>query len=297
MKRTILTAALLALFGSGSFAHEWNGEDRLDQLMRELERLKAEIAKLKAERKAKPAISQRLRYSNEGGQGGHMVFFRGGYARMSSDRAGEGLPDAFGLLGKNDGQNGWYVGAGFDFSLTPNFFGLGQTVGSFSPGGTDLVTDFLNRTEVLAELMFEYKRFAQVKGEGGITPLEAVASGALIPPIGVPQDINRANKTVTITQFTLTAAPKLKFLRGSVFRPWIIPVGFALHVISPPSDGVTVHNPGLMFGAGFDLNVWKNIYVGGDFRYHVTPDEEDLGGIDGVDTDGFTAGGYVGIGF
>lgn len=284
MRRKILGAALVMLFGSGAWAHE-SGDDRLERLMRELERLKAEIQKLKRERAAAPAVNQRLRYSNEGGRGGHMVFFRGGYARLTSDRARDVLPSVGDRAAK--GQNGFYIGAGFDFSLSPNFFGLGQAVGGVTPnvagaGTGDLVTDFLNRTEVVAELMFEYKRFAQGVG--------------LIGALNLSERGNRERSTVT--QFTLTAAPKLKFLRGSMIRPWIIPVGFGLHVISPPSDGVTVLNPGLVFGVGADVNVWKNFYVGADFRYHVTPERKSsLSGVESTDTDGLTAGGYIGIGF
>ena len=81
-------------------------------------------------------------------------------------------------------------------------------------------------------------------------------------------------------------------MKGSKFRPWIIPAGLAIHVISPPSDGVTVFNTGVMFAGGADYNIWEDIYIGADVRYHLTGDD-----ADGVDTDGFTAGGYVGIGF
>ncbi|MCK5190934.1 MAG: porin family protein, partial [Methylococcales bacterium] len=79
---------------------------------------------------------------------------------------------------------------------------------------------------------------------------------------------------------------------GSKFRPWIIPAGFGLHVISPPSDGVTVTAPGIFFGAGADYNVWKSITVGFDGRYHLVSNT-----TADVDLDGFEVGGYVGFGF
>jgi hypothetical protein len=47
-----------------------------------------------------------------------------------------------------------------------------------------------------------------------------------------------------------------------------------------------------MFGAGADYKLWKDIYVGADARYHWTASD-----LDGVKTDGYTAGGYLGIGF
>jgi opacity protein-like surface antigen len=72
----------------------------------------------------------------------------------------------------------------------------------------------------------------------------------------------------------------------------LIPVGFEINVISPPSDAITVLNTGLQFGAGADYNLWKNLYAGADVRYHYSTDD-----VDGVRTDGMTAGGYLGIGF
>lgn len=81
-------------------------------------------------------------------------------------------------------------------------------------------------------------------------------------------------------------------MKGSAFRPWIIPVGFELSIISPPSDAITVLNPGMQFGAGADYKLWKDIYIGADARWH-----QALGSVDGVNTNGVTAGGYIGFGF
>jgi len=174
----------------------------------------------------------------------NMVFFRAGYARNNEVRTDI-------LTGTGNNQDGWYFGAGFDFSLNDDLFGLHDG------------------TEVIAELMFDYKDF-------GTAPTKSAVGGG----------------TVTLTQFSLSASPKIKFLKGSDFRPWIIPAGFALHVISPPSSGVTVLQPGMMFAAGADYRVWNDIYLGADIRYNLT-----FGDLDGVDLDGFTTGGYVGIGF
>jgi len=48
----------------------------------------------------------------------------------------------------------------------------------------------------------------------------------------------------------------------------------------------------MQFGAGADYKIWKDLYVGADARYHYSADN-----VDGVNTDGVTAGGYLGIGF
>ncbi|MDD1610393.1 MAG: porin family protein [Methylococcaceae bacterium] len=213
----------------------------------------------------------------------NMVFFRGGYAHANATRGGTLDPTtigAFGLADRNGTLNGpitdkdaWYMGAGFDFSLNNNLFGL------------------MDDTEVLAELMFDYKELG-TRGYNGISNAPAgqigVANAVDIAGLGVSANTQRA----TVNQFTLAASPKIKFLKGSSFRPWIIPVGFEINVISPPSDAITVLNPGMQFGLGADYKIWKDLYVGADARYHQT-----LNSSDGVRTNGLTAGGYLGIGF
>jgi opacity protein-like surface antigen len=156
------------------------------------------------------------------------------------------------LVGANGiTKDAWYFGAGFDFSVNDNLFGM------------------MHGTEVLAELLVDYKEFTNNGSTNVLT-----------------------GQTVTTNQLTLAASPKIKFLKGSSFRPWLIPAGFEVNVISPPSGAVTVLNPGMMFGAGADYKIWNNIYAGADVRYHYSADD-----VDGVDTDGITAGGYIGLGF
>jgi opacity protein-like surface antigen len=195
----------------------------------------------------------------------NMVFFRGGYARSNRHRPGVSIMSQVVPVVAQDtaDKDAWYFGAGLDFSVDDNLFGL------------------MDNTEVLGEVMFEYKEFNDtVQGNALATnPTPLVVAG------GSPRN-------VTVNQFTLAASPKIKFLKGSDFRPWIIPVGFKMDVVSPPTESITVLNPGMMFGLGADYRVWKNIYVGADARWH-----QSLGRIDGVDTNGLTAGGYIGLGF
>lgn len=209
----------------------------------------------------------------------NMVFFRGGYGHANNQRGGTLDPTAIpglGLGNKNgtlvgpiDDKDSWYFGAGFDFSVNDNLFGL------------------MDKTEVLAELMFDYKQLGERKNNG-LSPAEratiAAATGIALPAANYEK--------ATVNQLTLAASPKIKFLKGSAFRPWLIPVGFELNVISPPSDAITVLNPGMQFGLGADYKIWNNIYVGADASYHLTTQN-----TDGVNTDGVTAGGYLGLGF
>lgn len=207
----------------------------------------------------------------------NMVFFRGGYGHNNSTRGGTLDPTIVSGVGSSvngvtvgeiGDRDNWYFGAGFDFSLSDDLFG------------------FANGTEVLAELMFDYKEIGTKKSNG----LSAAETGVL-SSLGI--NLPAANtQSATVNQLSLAASPKIKFLKGSAFRPWLIPVGFELNIVSPPSDAITVLAPGMMFGLGADYKVWNNIYVGVDARYHYTPRS-----IDGVNTDGVTAGGYLGLGF
>ena len=99
-------------------------------------------------------------------------------------------------------------------------------------------------------------------------------------------------QSVTVTQLSIYASPKIKFLEGSRIRPWIIPAGLGIHIISPPGESGSFFILWFMFAGGVDYRIWKDIYAVFDARYHVTGGKKD-----GVNVDGLTAGGYVGIGF
>lgn len=265
-------------------------EAQLQAMQAELSRLRAEVnrptSSAEAEKvqeldqwmtsvKSTPAESKKSK--------DNMVFFRGGYGHANANRggtldpttiAGTGLNNRNGLTQGLTGSNGiadqdqWYFGAGFDFSLNDNLFGL------------------MDKTEVLAELMFDYKQLGEKQNNGlSATEVAVVNSLGFNLPVANTQ-------SATVNQLTLAASPKVKFMKGSAFRPWLIPVGFELNIVSPPSDAITVLNPGMQFGAGADYKIWKDLYVGADARYHYTADNGD-----GVRTDGVTAGGYLGIGF
>ena len=253
IKRTKLALGIVATLGVAAFTSTSVSAD-------ELSNLKARIAKLEQAEVQKASSNKN-----------NMVFFRTGYAGNDMSRRGEILTDASSGLGtgtqSNGSKDGWYFGAGFDFNLSEDAFG------------------FSDSTEILAELMFEYKEFD--RQTQALNPLMTVVNTALTnEPTG-------GLGTVTVSQFTLTASPKIKFMKGSKFRPWIIPAGFALHVISPPSDGVTVLEPGMHFAAGADLNLWKDFYLGADIRYNLTIGDT----LDGTNVNGFTTGAYLGIGF
>lgn len=199
------------------------------------------------------------------GSKANMVFFRGGFAHSSQHRNGLVFESDVVPAGAQDrpDKNAWYFGAGFDWNLTKNTWGM------------------VPKTQVLAELMFEYKQFSShVQGNALANMPTELVGGALNP------------HSVTVSQLSIYASPKIKFMEGSRFRPWLIPAGFGMHIVSPPGESASFFIPGVVFGGGAEYRVWKDFYAGVDARYHITGGKKD-----GIDVDGLTAGGYLGIGF
>ena len=187
----------------------------------------------------------------------HMIYFRGGLAQNDSVMVATTSVDTTGATVANSGMHkqGYNFGAGIDFSLTDNMFGL------------------MKGTELLGELDINYVDLGRFQSN----------------ILGLGTTTNAQQSMLRIT-----AAPKLKFFEGSKLRPWIIPVGFTMNVISPPSqaNAITELMPAMHFGTGVDYNIWKSIYVGTDVRYNMA-----LGTLNGTNVNGLTAGGSVGFGF
>lgn len=252
-------------------------EAQMNQMSQMMQSMQAELNRVKAEATRPSAESEKVQELDQwmtsvksqpakaDDHHDNTLFFRGGFAHMDQARNGVSIQSQVVPVGAQDQSDtdGWYIGAGFDFSLTDDAWGM------------------MDNTQVLAELLVEYKEYGtDIQGNALANDPTILAGGGLNP------------RSVTVNQLTLAAAPKVKFMKGSDFRPWIIPIGLGLHVISPPSESITVLNPGLMFGGGADYKIWKDFYIGADARYHLTG-----GSADGVNTDGYTAGGYIGMGF
>ncbi len=294
---TAMFAASVAALGTVSQSVEARGhtaassasalEARLNAMESEMQALRSELAAAKAEttqqvqentqkieaaQARQAAEDERLAKDEKAGERPKsLLFFRGGYTAMAHPRNNELLTQNQlllpGIQSGNTGE-GWYVGAGFDHRLTDDTWGM-----------TDMMA-------VDGEVMFQYMNF-------GTTANAFVGS----------QGILVENQ---ITQFTLAASPKLKFnLLDGNLRPWIIPFGLSVNVISPPSSGVTVLNPGLMLGTGLEYRIWENLWAGADFRYNFTGNDLNYKGVlpggtavlNRTNTDGLMAGGYLGFGF
>jgi hypothetical protein len=259
-------------------------EQEMQALRAELEasRAKAEAESAEAKAEAKDTAQQVQAQQAKVNQGladlakheekkDDMVFFRGGWAAMSHARHSELLVNNNLLSASNFGDDkaGWYVGAGLDHRLSDDTFGISD----------DLALD--------GEILIDYKNYGSVNNSFVSSQLGGIRAQA------------------QVTMLTLAVSPKLKYTGIEGFRPWIVPFGLSFNVISPPSSGVTVLNPGLMLGTGLEYNIFKNLWVGADFRYNFTGGDlgysvKTAGGktiLNSTDTDNYTAGAYVGIGF
>jgi hypothetical protein len=191
---------------------------------------------------------------------GNMVSFRGGFMRLNQDRGSQIFTDTLGAAGTNDSNNGWFAGAALDMVLSKDAW-----------GGMD-------KTWVMGEIGLQFNRIAS----------QSVSNTAgLLAQQGNPLDIQK----VQLTMMTINVSPKIKFMEGSAFRPWVIPIGLDFHVISPPSNRTQYLDMGVQFGAGFEYQVWKAIIVGVDARYHVTSR------MTNTNNDYFQVGPYLGIAF
>lgn len=236
----------------------------------------------------------------------NLITFRGGYAAYTDDARGfESFTDTHNVVGtgqllglpEQDANGAWYVGAAIEHSMTDNLWGLWKG------------------TEALGEISLEFKNFGGERAVLVVPSAECAlltnkqSFGALEPDHGclITGDQN-------ITMFTVSASPKIKFLEGSKFRPWIIPVGLDFNVISPPSDAATYLDVGAQFGVGAEYEILPGIKFGLDSRYHLVSNISNtqnntvlvnnregapipLKGNTDKDLDFWTVGGYVGLAF
>jgi len=193
----------------------------------------------------------------------HAFTVRGGWMHFDDNRTGTSTG---GLGALTVDKDAYYYGGAIDFNMNNDLFGM------------------MDGTSFGIELGIEYAHLGDKKNNAN--SLNPVASGALNTSITV------VNQTADVNQLRVSAAPKIKFMHGSKLRPWLIPVGLDINIISPPSNAITVLNTGMQFGAGVDYEILPGIIAGADGRYHHTFDT-----LDGVSTDGFTLGGSIGFKF
>lgn len=199
----------------------------------------------------------------------HLVAVRGGYERLDQSRGNTNFLTDGALLSNNDSQDGFYFGGAFDYNINNDLFGLMDGI-SFD-----------------IELGVEYSQFGTGQNtltNGSLTAVDT-ATGNLVV-------LNAGSGESTDSRLRLSASPKIKFMYGSRFRPWLIPVGLDINILGVPSNAVSVLNAGMQSGGGIEYDLYKGIVIGSDVRYHYSTSK-----LDGTPTNVFSAGGYLGFKF
>ena len=183
----------------------------------------------------------------------HQVAVRGGWMHFNDNRTGT---TTLGGLVPNNAAN-------FSTDRDAHYYG-----GAFDFNVNNDLFGLMKHTSFAIELGVEYAQIGQSKPNG------------------------TGSQAADVNQLRLSASPKIRFMHGSKLRPWLIPAGLDINIISPPSSAITVMDTGMQFGTGVDYELYKGIMIGADGRYHHSFDN-----IDGVKTDGFTLGGSLGFKF
>ena len=313
----VVAALLVTTAGAAAADDVASLQMRLAQMEQQMAAMKAELARLSAAEPAQTQQEQAIETrvakveqvkptaAEAPKVAGNRVFFRGGYAGLQDDRANGAFVDmnntplALGIGNvQNKQDDGWYFGAGFDFLLSRDTLGL-------LPG-----------TWALAELGLEFRNLGAetthfVGPVAECLLVDAVKQQLKVPSAG-PLNCTAVRGQENLMMLTVSAAPKLKFNEGGKLRPWLIPAGLDLNVVSPPSDSTNYLDIGVQFAGGLDYEILPNITLGADVRYHLSADltspdysaaalaaakAAGLSVQQHLNNDAFTAGVSLGIGF
>jgi opacity protein-like surface antigen len=162
------------------------------------------------------------------------VFYRYGFSSLSTDRGGQIFTDTVGTTAKNNDKNGHGLGAGLDLSL--------------------MQCPLFPQNSVAGEIFVDYNRFSKKM----VT--NAIGTVAGVPP---------ATGKISVSELAVVIAPKYRFGGLGKFRPWIVPVGLAFMVNSPPSNTTSYLDVGYQVGAGAEYELVKQLSLGVDYRYTI----------------------------
>lgn len=185
---------------------------------------------------------------------GGQVFFRYGLSSLKNDRGNQVFTDTNGAAGRNDDKTGWNVSAGLDTAL----------IRKLGPG------------DIIGEIMLDYSRFSQKQVRQTTSALLGGTN----------------NSEVSVSEFIAVVAPKYRLsLADGKVRPWIIPLGLAFMVNSPPSNDTTYLDIGYHAGIGIEYMVMDILSIGIDYRITLASGDTNFKSTYS------TASAYVGINF
>lgn len=265
-------------------------ESQMEQMAAQMQAMQAELSRVKAESSKTATESAKVQELDQwmasvksapsvAAEKDNLVAVRGGWQRMDDARSNGNPLEEGGLLSNNTNNDGFYFGGAFDFNINNDLFGL------------------MDGTSFGIELGVEYAEFGQGRNtltDGTLTALSTSGVNGDLANLdnGDLVTLNAGSPESLDSRLRLSVAPKVKFMHGSKFRPWLIPIGFDLNILGVPSNAVSVLNPGMQFGGGVEYELYRGIVIGADTRYHYATRD-----TDGTDTNGFSAGGSIGFKF
>lgn len=161
------------------------------------------------------------------------VFYRYSFSSLNTDRGGETYTDTLGTSGKNDDKSGHGLGAGLDLSL--------------------MNCPLFPSNSVAGEIFVDYNKFSDKTVTNAIGAVVTAAQ---------PK-----TTTIAVSELAVIIAPKYRFGGLGKFRPWIVPIGLAFLVNSPPSNTTSYLDVGYHVGAGAEYQLVKELSLGVDYRY------------------------------
>ncbi len=176
--------------------------------------------------------SATMAQAGDGVQRNNRVVFRGNFVGLTKGRGNEVFTDTLGASGSNDSKTGFGVSAALD-------------LGMMEPG------TILGMASIMGGVSVDFARFSR--------KVVRQTTSALLA--------GTTNSDVNVTELNVGVAPKLRFDNMGKFQPYLMPVGLAFLVVSPPSNDSTYLDLGLNFGAGFDYRLVDWLSVGIDGKY------------------------------
>lgn len=165
--------------------------------------------------------------------GDGQVFYRYGANSLSKSRGNQIFTDVKSNSGKVNGdKSGTTIGAGLDLKM--------------------MDCPMFPTNALLGEVYLEYSKFSEKTVVNAADVLTSNADN---------------QKEVAVSELAVVVAPKYRFGGLGKFRPWIVPIGLAFMVNSPPSNTTSYLDIGYHAGAGAEYMILDQLSLGADIRH------------------------------
>lgn len=161
------------------------------------------------------------------------VFYRYGGNSLNQSRGNQIFTDVKSNSNKvNDEKSGSTIGAGLDLKM--------------------MDCPLFPTNAVLGEIYLDYSKFSEKTVVNAADVLTSNADNL---------------KSIAVSELAVVVAPKYRFGGLGNFRPWIIPIGLAFMVNSPPSNTTSYLDVGYHIGTGAEYMLHEKLSLGADVRH------------------------------